>query len=86
MDIKDKLKTYILDYFVKESGIKLTDDTSFLDEGIIDSTGVMELVAFLEMTFEFRIEDEEIVPDNFDSINKLLKFVQLKQNGKPQAS
>lgn len=86
VDIKDKLKTYILDYFVKESGIKLTDDTSFLDEGIIDSTGVMELVAFLEMTFEFRIEDEEIVPDNFDSINKLLKFVQLKQNGKPQAS
>jgi acyl carrier protein len=86
VDIKDKLKTYILDYFVKESGIELKDDTSFLDEGIIDSTGVMELVAFLEMTFEFRIEDEEIVPDNFDSINKLLKFVQLKQNGNPQAS
>jgi acyl carrier protein len=86
VDIKDKLKTYINDYFVKESGIELKDDTSFLDEGVIDSTGVMELVAFLETTFEFRIEDEEIVPDNFDSINKLLKFVLLKLNGNPQAS
>lgn len=80
LEIKDRLKAFIIDYFVKKSGARLADNTSFLDEGIIDSTGVMELVAFLENTFDIRIEDEEIIPDNFDSINKLLQYVQTKLN------
>jgi acyl carrier protein len=71
-----------MDYFVKDSKLMLNDDTSFLDEGIIDSTGVMELVAFLEANFNVKVEDEEIIPDNFDSINKLTNFVKQKSNGK----
>jgi acyl carrier protein len=81
-DTKKKIMTYIMDYFVKDSNFALKDDTSLLDEGLIDSTGVMELVAFLETNFDVKVEDEEIVPDNFDSINKLLNFVQQKLNGK----
>jgi acyl carrier protein len=77
-DIKDKITTFVLDYFVKESGLVLQEDTSFLEEAIIDSLGVLELVAFVEETFGIRIEDEEIIPDNFDSINKLVTFVQSK--------
>ena len=80
-DIKDQITKFLLNSFVKESGLVLDDDTSFLEEGIIDSVGVMELVAFLEQTFGFRVEDEEIIPDNFDSINKLLKYIQLKLLG-----
>jgi acyl carrier protein len=82
LDIKNKIKVFIINYFVKESGIELNDETSFLDEGIIDSTGVMELVAFLEETFAIKLEDDEIIPDNFDSINKLIQFVQRKLAGK----
>ena len=79
MDIKAIVKEFIISNFLKGSEFtKLVDDASFLEEGIIDSVGVMELVAFLETTFHFRIDDEEIVPENLDSINKLVAFVQSK--------
>jgi acyl carrier protein len=77
-DIKTNISTYVIEYLVKESGIVLEDDTSFLEKGIIDSTGVMELVAFLEETFGIRVEDDEIVPEIFDSISRLVNYVQLK--------
>jgi acyl carrier protein len=76
--IKDKLSIFIKDYFIKDSGIIIKDETSFLDEGILDSTGVLELVAYLESTFEIKIEDEEIIPDNLDSLNKLVDFMRVK--------
>ena len=77
-DIKDKLTTFINANFVKDSRIKIDENTSFLAEAIIDSTGVLELVSFLEEAFGFRIEDEEITPDNLDSIDKLGTFVEKK--------
>ena len=79
MDTKKSIREYILSNFLKGSELTtLVDDASFLEEGIIDSVGVLELVAFLETTFDFRVEDEEIVPDNLDSVEKLVVFVQLK--------
>ncbi len=57
---------------------ELTDDGSLLELGIIDSTGVLELVGFLEERFGMQINDEELVPDNLDSISNLIKFVQSK--------
>jgi acyl carrier protein len=86
LDVRDKIKSFIIDYFVKDSGLVLDDDLSFLEKGIIDSTGVMELVSFLETTFDIRLEDEEIIPDNFDSVNRLVNFVQQKLNGSCQSS
>lgn len=77
-DIKEKLRTFIMEYFVKDSGLELKDSSSFLEEGIIDSTGVMELVAYIESTFGIRLEDEEIIPDNFDSIDKLMNYMHAK--------
>jgi acyl carrier protein len=77
-DNKEKIREFVLSYFVKDAGLELNDDTSFLEEGIIDSTGVMELVAFIEETFGIRLEDEEIIPDNFDSVNKLVNFINSK--------
>jgi acyl carrier protein len=77
-DTKDKMREFVLSYFIKGSGLVLEDDTSFLEKGIIDSTGVMELVAFIELTFGVRVEDEEIIPDNLDSLNKLVYFIQSK--------
>ncbi len=57
---------------------KFHDGISFIDGGIIDSVGVLELVAFLEETFGFRVEDEELVPENLDSVDKLVTYVDLK--------
>ena len=54
------------------------DDDSFLEKGILDSTGVLELVGFLEKQFSIRVESDELVPDNLDSLNKLVSFIEKK--------
>jgi acyl carrier protein len=56
----------------------LEDDTSFLEEGIIDSTGVLELVGFIEEDFSITVEDEELVPENLDSINNVTTYLERK--------
>ena len=76
VEIKTRIKGFILENFLYgESGNAVADDDSFLEKGIIDSTGILELVAFIEETFSFKVADEELVPDNFDSINKLDYFI-----------
>jgi acyl carrier protein len=81
MDVREQIRTYVADNLLFNSnGYRFNDDTSFLDEGIVDSTGVVELVLFLEDSFGFSVEDNEIVPDNFDSVNRLAAYIQRKQN------
>jgi acyl carrier protein len=60
-------------------GFPYADDASFLQEGIIDSLGVMELVAFVQQSFGVSIEQHEIKPDNFDSVMRLAAFIRRKQ-------
>lgn len=61
-----------------QGGDQIANDDSFLERGIIDSTGVLELVSFLEEKYPIRIADEELVPDNLDSINSLVCFLERK--------
>ena len=74
-----ELRQFIVENFLfgKEEA-PLGGDESLLDRGIIDSTGVLELVGFLEQTYHIAIQDEELVPDNLDSINRLVRFVSRK--------
>ena len=79
MGSRDVIRDFIFSNFIKGDESKtLVDDISFLDEGLIDSVGVLELVAFLESTFGFVIEDEEIIPENLDSVDRLVAFVETK--------
>ncbi len=79
-DIKEQVRDFIIENFLfGEGGEDLKDDDSFLEKGIIDSTGVLELVEWLEETFGFRVEDEELVPENLDSVNNLEAFISKKQ-------
>ncbi len=79
MEAKESVRKFVNEQFLKgNKAITITDDSSFIDEGIIDSLGVLELVSFIEETFGFRVEDEEMVPDNLDSINKIVAYVSLK--------
>ena len=75
---KTKIKEFIIENFLfgEQNGLK--DDTSFMDEGIIDSTGVLELVNFLEEEFSITIDDEELIPENLDSINNVAAFLETK--------
>ncbi len=77
-DQKTKIKNFIIENFLFGNANGLEDNTSFLEEGIIDSTGVLELVTFLEEEFEIQIEDEELVPENLDSINNVSAYLERK--------
>lgn len=78
---KGKIKSFIVDNFLFGNANGLNDDTSFLEEGIIDSTGVLELITYLEEEFSMTVDDEELIPDNLDSINNLVAFVEKKKSG-----
>ena len=78
LETRKILRNFIINSFIKDNGAQLDDDLSFIDEGIIDSVGVLELVAFLETTFHLRVEDEELMPTNLDSVNRLVTFVESK--------
>ena len=77
-DPKNKIKEFIIENFLFGDSNGLKDDTSFLDEGIIDSTGVLELITFLEEEYEINVEDNELIPENLDSINNLVAFIVTK--------
>ncbi len=77
-DAKEVIRSFVVENFLFGEANGLTDDTSFLEEGIIDSTGVIELIDFLERTFSIKCEDEEIVPENLDSIVNVANFLQTK--------
>jgi acyl carrier protein len=79
-EIKDIISQFILKNFVFDDQNKNIDENlSLYEKGIIDSTGVLELVDFLEEKFEIKIEDEELIPDNLDSIIKIINFIQRKK-------
>ncbi|MCP4544426.1 MAG: acyl carrier protein [Chloroflexi bacterium] len=74
------IQNFILENLLfTDDASQLPVDVSFLEEGIVDSTGVLELVMFVEETFNITVEDEEIIPENFDSVAKLTNYVRLKK-------
>ncbi len=80
MSIEGQIKNYILENFLfSDNGYELAEDVSFLEEGVVDSTGVLELVMFVEETFRVTVEDEEIVPENFDSVGQLAAYIRRKK-------
>jgi len=79
MNLQDDVRMFIVDTFLFGEDGGLKDDSSFLEEGIVDSTGIMQLVAFLQDQYLITIEDEELVPENLDSIKKVMRFVESKR-------
>ena len=80
MNIKSQILKFVHENFLHANPEnELEDDQSFLDSGIIDSTGVLELVTFIEETFKINIEDDELIPENLDSVEKLTQFIQRKK-------
>lgn len=79
-DTRHKLRDFIVETFLfGEGGDDLGDEDSLLERGIIDSTGVLELSAFLEDELGVNVTDEDLVPDNFDSIARLAAFVESRR-------
>ena len=71
----EQTRDFIIDNFLYGDGDKLAHDTSFMLEGIIDSTGILELITFLEATYQIQIADDEIIPENMDSLESIEKYL-----------
>jgi len=82
-EISKTIRSFILEKFPAARRKGLSDDTPLLESGIIDSLGVLDVVAFLEPKFGIKIEDEELVPENFRDIESLTNFVE--QKNRPRA-
>ena len=85
--IERKLREFIIQHFLFGDASKpLSDEDSFLEKRIIDSTGVVQLVSFIEEAFGITVQDEEIIPDNLDTIRKLVHFIQKKTGAVVESS
>ena len=82
IDVRNAVRTYIEKTFQESTEIAdFSDDDSLLDSGVVDSMGVLELVTFLESEFTIEIDDEEVVPENFESVASIVSFVSGKRSG-----
>lgn len=84
MSLEKDIRNFIVETFLfgEEGGLR--NDSSFLREGIVDSTGIMQLVAFLQERYQITVADEELIPDNLDSIQKVISFIEGKRGRQNQ--
>jgi acyl carrier protein len=80
MEIAQRIRTYIVENFLFGDDQELSNSQSLLDAGVIDSTGVIELVTFLEDSFGVEVADDELVPENLDTIDNIAAFTKRKRS------
>lgn len=78
MDLVNPVRDFVIENFLFGGSGNFTEDTSFIESGIIDSTGILELVSFLEDTYGIKIQDEELLPEHFDSLSGVARFLETK--------
>ncbi|HKB87894.1 MAG TPA: acyl carrier protein [Ignavibacteriaceae bacterium] len=78
MDIVDIIKEFIIDNFLFGESNHFDENTDLFEKGILDSTGIIELVGFIEKTFNITIDDEELITDNFSSLSRITRYLQMK--------
>jgi acyl carrier protein len=86
-DIESQIRQYIVDNFLfREDRASLSETESLLEAGLIDSTGVLELVAFIEARFGIRVADADIIPENLDSLKAIVAYVEAKLTAEKAAA
>jgi acyl carrier protein len=78
-DAKAIVRRFLLDTIVMAGDVEIGDETSFMDEHILDSTGFIELITFVEETFSVTVDDEEMLPENFDSLRNIDDYLARKR-------
>lgn len=84
-DVKNVVRKFILDNFAMGGGVSVADDTSFMESHILDSTGFIELITFIEETYGITVDDAEMLPENFDSLANIDGYVARKRAAVPAA-
>ena len=85
-DVKNVIRNFIIENYLFGDDEGLEDTTSFLDKGIVDSTGILELIEFISEQFSIEVEDDELVPENLDSIDNVTAFIGRKTDGAASAA
>lgn len=78
-DVRERILAFVQARFPAAANMRLADDASLLDSGVIDSLGVLDIVSFLEESFGVKVGDEELTPQNFESVGALARFVAAKR-------
>ncbi len=78
MTPQEKIRSFILKNFYVANASDLVDSASLLDSGIVDSTGVLEVIMFIEEEFKLKVADAEMIPANLDSVDNIVAFVKRK--------
>jgi acyl carrier protein len=81
MSIQERVRQFIIQNFYVSDPAEVTDDASLIAGGWVDSTGMLEVMSFLETEFEIRVADTEMIPENLDSVAKIARFVEKKSGG-----
>ena len=74
----ERVRRFIVDTFLYGDEKGLSSETSLTEAGIVDSTGILELISFLEKAYSITVEDEELIPENFDSLQQIAQFIRSK--------
>jgi acyl carrier protein len=77
----EQIRAFVLEKFPQAKKKNLRDSDKLLESGIVDSLGILDLVAFLESDFQVHISDEELLPENFQTVEAIAQFVERKRNG-----
>ena len=83
--VEQEIRTFLTENFALGHVTKLPGDRSLTERGFMDSVGIVELLTFLETQYEIQISDEETVPENIDTINKIVRFIETKRGGREAA-
>ena len=75
MSHAEQIREFVVNNFLFGDGSRLQNDTSFLESGIIDSTGILEVITYMEETFGIKVNDDELLPENLDSIDNIVGFL-----------
>jgi acyl carrier protein len=79
MNLREQIRSHLAKNFLfSTNGFPYEDDASLLEAGVVDSTGVLELILFVEESFKIEVADNEVTPENFDSVNRIAAYVERK--------
>ena len=80
MSLEEQIRNYVLEnYLFTDDQSALNSEDSFLEKGILDSTGILEVIYFIEDEFNVKVEDEEMIPENLDSVKRIVEYIGRKQ-------
>lgn len=78
--VVNSIRQFVLDRIPKARQLSVSNDDQLIENGLLDSLGVLDVVTFLEEEFHISVDDEDLTPDNFQSVNTISEFVRHKQN------